>query len=223
MKLAVFICMMSMLLAVWAASTVNLDCTKICADPKRHDESEAAHCGCPHSHSHHVTEKPIEQLSHTTLSLCDYLCSIQMGGSACDCSVSIVPGKRIVKLFWNTHAERLSLFLYNILTICFLNYWLFPALSPYDWSNGAKQYCSFCEISYAQNHWITNCTCSWAVLFYPIFVVWTLAVFSLKIPLTRVILIDWSISMTLLWPGADSVRSWLNYLLTTIIEFKEVT
>lgn len=47
----VFICMMPMLLAVWAASTNKLDCTNVCADPNRHDESEAAHCGCPHSHS----------------------------------------------------------------------------------------------------------------------------------------------------------------------------
>lgn len=29
-----------------------------------------------------------------TLSICDYLCSIQMGGAACSCSVPLVPGKK---------------------------------------------------------------------------------------------------------------------------------
>lgn len=29
-----------------------------------------------------------------TLSICDYLCSIQMGGAACSCSVPLVPGRK---------------------------------------------------------------------------------------------------------------------------------
>ncbi|KAL4228649.1 hypothetical protein ACF0H5_011694 [Mactra antiquata] len=27
-------------------------------------------------------------------SICDYLCSIQMGGAACSCSISLVPGRK---------------------------------------------------------------------------------------------------------------------------------
>ncbi|KAL4228648.1 hypothetical protein ACF0H5_011693 [Mactra antiquata] len=77
-----------------------LQCEQICAGTiPEHDESAAAHCGCnPHGHKHHTTTLAPDQLSKTTLSMCDYLCSIQMGGSACDCSISIVPGKKRSKL-----------------------------------------------------------------------------------------------------------------------------
>ncbi|XP_045208506.2 uncharacterized protein LOC123560372 [Mercenaria mercenaria] len=30
----------------------------------------------------------------STLSMCDYLCSIQMGGAACSCSIPLVPGRK---------------------------------------------------------------------------------------------------------------------------------
>ncbi|XP_052806614.1 uncharacterized protein LOC128235865 [Mya arenaria] len=39
------------------------------------------------------TTTTITTSTTTTQSMCDYLCSIQEGGAACDCSKSIVPGR----------------------------------------------------------------------------------------------------------------------------------
>ena len=34
-----------------------------------------------------------DKTTASTMSMCDYLCSIQQGGAACSCSKAIVPGK----------------------------------------------------------------------------------------------------------------------------------
>jgi hypothetical protein len=51
MSLKLAICLLPLILAVWSASLLNLDCNTVCADPHRHDESEAVHCGCHNPHS----------------------------------------------------------------------------------------------------------------------------------------------------------------------------
>ncbi|KAH3702308.1 hypothetical protein DPMN_077321 [Dreissena polymorpha] len=72
-------------------------------------ESAAFHaegCDCalmPHQPLRTTTTKSTPQtttsttttrLAVSTLSMCDYLCSIQMGGAACSCSKPIIPGRR---------------------------------------------------------------------------------------------------------------------------------
>ncbi|KAH3699544.1 hypothetical protein DPMN_074502 [Dreissena polymorpha] len=74
----------------------NLNCEVICTSRHEHDESDAAHCGCPHNLQRQNNQShplPDQHSSHT-LSMCDYLCSIQMGGAACVCSAPIVPGRK---------------------------------------------------------------------------------------------------------------------------------
>ncbi|KAL4228650.1 hypothetical protein ACF0H5_011695 [Mactra antiquata] len=65
-----------------------IDCDRLCPLTDTTSSTFDSLCSCVHL----LARAENSSTPTTTESICDYLCSIQEGGSACDCSVSLIPG-----------------------------------------------------------------------------------------------------------------------------------
>ncbi|KAK7092337.1 hypothetical protein V1264_008093 [Littorina saxatilis] len=82
-----------LLLAMTSSRCEDLDdlCPVICEDPFYTNivPSTYRHCHCAQQRKH-TTATP----APSTTDVCGYLCAIQLGGSACECSRPSLPGRK---------------------------------------------------------------------------------------------------------------------------------
>ncbi|XP_076437263.1 uncharacterized protein LOC143276563 [Babylonia areolata] len=67
-------------------------CTAVCSNPDQYamllpSVTQRCHCG-------EVLQRTTRSPTITTTDICDYLCSIQLGGQACECSRPSLPGRK---------------------------------------------------------------------------------------------------------------------------------
>merc|ERR1712179_619697 len=86
------LCILSMGLAASALLDEATACSTVCHHMTTYGEPAITYCGC-RLHGHQLDHASSHE-THTDEGVCDYLCSIQEGGAACDCSIAIVPGRK---------------------------------------------------------------------------------------------------------------------------------